>query len=261
MNQQKRAWNIGITIGVLVIVLLTIISIKELKSIAYVGKSDQIVNTITVSGTGEQVVNPDIATFSFNVTETSKSIITAQGSTTDKIGKTLAAIRTAGIADADIKTTSYSINPHYEYQGGVCTTSYPSTCIPSKSVLTGYDVSQSIEVKVRDLTKVGAIFATIGALDVQNLSSLSFTIDDITAVQEKARLSAIQDAQSKAQELAKELGVSLVRVTSFYDSNNQAVPVAYGMANESMMKVASVPEIPAGQNKITSNVSITYEIQ
>ena len=261
---QKAIWNIGAGVGILAIIFLAVVSIKEFKSIGYVGKNDQTVNTISVSGKAETFKKPDVATFSFSVTENALAIADAQTKATQKIDSALKALKDAGVADADVKTTSYNINPHYEYQQGVCTASYPTTCLPGKSVLTGYDVSQSIQVKVRDLSKAGSIFGSIGALGVQNVDSLSFSIDDIDAVKDQIRGEAIADAQKKADILAGQLGVSLVRVNSFYDSSDQMNPVPYAMESNVMSdKVASVavPSLPAGENKVTSSVTITYEIK
>ena len=262
---QKTIWNIGAGVGVLIIIFLAVLSIKEIKSIAYVGKNEQIINTITVSGKAETFKKPDIATFSFSVTETAKVIADAQDASANKVDAALKALNTAGVDEKDIKTISYNINPHYEYQEGICTASYPSTCRPGKSVLTGYDVSQSIQVKVRDLSKAGSILGSIGALDIQDVNGLTFSVDAIDAVKDQVRAQAIADAQTKARVLAQQLGVTLVRVNGFYDSNDQGSPMPYNMGGVETMsaKVASVavPSLPAGEDKITSNVTITYEIR
>lgn len=265
MNIPAKLWQVIIgAVGILT-VFLVIISIKEIKSIGYVGKDNPIYNTISVTGKGEAISIPDIATFSFSVTETAKTVAEAQTKATEKINSALKAIRDAGVADKDIKTNSYSINPHYEYQSEACTVSY---CRPGKSVLTGYDVSQSIQVKIRDLAKAGEIFTKIGSLDVQNVNGLSFSIDEIEKVKAEARSKAITDAQTKAKELAKQLGVRIVKITSFYDSSDQ--PYYYGrgegMGGDAVMlkatsSIAPAPQVPIGEDKIISNVTITYEIR
>ena len=265
MNIPAKLWQTIIgAVGILTI-FLVILSIKEIKSIGYVGKDVPNYNSISVNGKGEALSIPDVATFSFSVTETSKTVVEAQAKATDKINAALKAVKDAGVAEKDIKRTSYSINPHYDYQEGVYVNGYMR---PGKSVLTGYDVSQSIEVKVRDLTKAGAIFSTIGSLDVQNVNGLSFSIDDIDTIKAQARAKAITDAQTKAKELAKQLGVRIVKITSFYDSSDQ--PMYYrgeGMGGDAMsMKVSAVapqanPEIPRGEQKVVSTVTITYEIK
>ncbi|MCL5782224.1 MAG: SIMPL domain-containing protein [Patescibacteria group bacterium] len=280
MNIQDKVWKVGKWVGVILAIFLAVLSVKELKSIGYVGDENRVTSTISVDGTGDAVAMPDVATFSFSVQETAKTVADAQKAATDKINNALKVVRDAGIADKDINTLSYNINPHYEYQNAVC--SYELTpvssgvavsslqvaspvryCPPGKSVLTGYEVSQTIQVKVRDLSKAGSIFTSIGSLGVQNVDSLTFSVDQPETVKAEARAKAITDARSKAQILAKQLGVSLKRITSYYESSGP-YPI-YGMGVKAMAATDSVaapsPEIPAGEQKVTSNVSITYEIE
>jgi len=228
-----------------------------------------------VNGTGDAVAIPDVATFSFTVTETAKTVVAAQSAATTKSNTAIAAVKAGGVADKDIQTLSYSIDPHYDYQNGTCVYNVSSgsvssgvmipssaICPPGKSVLTGYDVSESIQVKVRDLSKAGDLFSSIGSLGVENVNGLSFSVDKPDAVQAQARSAAIADAQSKANELAKELGVHIVRITSFNESNNQPGPIMYAMDSaKSVSAPAASPQIPAGEQKVTDNVTITYEIE
>lgn len=279
MNLQKRAWQIGLVVGVLLVVYLAALSIGQLKSIAYIGSGIPASNTISVTGTGDAYAVPDVATFSFSVTETAKTVTLAQSQATDKINSALTAVRNAGVANKDIQTTSYSINPHYEYQNAVCPVATPMVatppggssvsssaityCPPGKQTLTGYDVSQTITVKVRDLDKAGDIFASIGSLQVDSINGLTFSVDNPDTVQSQARALAITDAKAKADTLASQLGVHLVRVVSFNeDSGAYPQPVMYAMNSVgSVAPKASTPEVPAGQQKVTDNVTITYEIQ
>lgn len=261
MNTQEKLWKMGILVGALLVVFLFAMSIKTFKSISTVGKSDQMTNMISVEGTGEVVAIPDIATFSFSVTETDMAVAVAQSKATEKINSALKAVREAGIEDKDIKTTSYNINPHYEYKSGVCTATY---CNPGKSVLTGYDVSQTIEIKVRKLDKAGDLLSKIGTLGVQNVNSLNFSVDDMDTVKAEARAKAINAAKAKATSIAKSLGVTLVGVTSFYETQ----PYSYYASGKGGVAMASslerdvvAPEVPTGEQKITSTVTISYEIR
>jgi uncharacterized protein YggE len=264
MNIQDRFWKVASLVGVMLFVFLLVLSIKGLQTLG--DSQSPIYNTISVTGKGEEVSKPDVATFSFSVTETAKTVAEAQTKATDRINAALKAVRDGGVEDKDIKTTSYAINPHYEYNGGDCNT---YRCAPGKSTLTGYDVSQSVEVKIRNLEKAGALFSTIGALNVENVNGLSFTIDSIDKVKADAREKAIADAQAKAKVLAKQLGVRIVKITSYYDNSDQ--PYYYGKA-EGMggdmisaravaAPMAAAPEVPTGEQKVTSNVTITYEIK
>ncbi len=260
-NIKNNAWRAGLAVGILLALFLLIVSIKEIKSIAYVGRDVAVMNTISVTGKGEKITTPDIATFQFSVTENAKTVAEAQTKATTKSNAALKALQDAKIEKKDIKTTSYNINPHYEYQNTACVNGY---CPGGKQVLTGYDVSQTIEVKIRDLDKAGEIFAVIGGLNVQNVNGLNFEIDDIEKAKAEARELAINDAKAKADKLASQLGVKIVRITSFGEDGYNP-PVYYAKAGMAMDSVrnqsAPSPEIPAGEQKVTSNVTITYEIR
>lgn len=260
MNIQDRFWKVASLVGILLAVFLAVLSIKGIQS--FNDNDVPAYNSISVNGKGEAVSIPDIATFSFGVSETAKTVAEATTKAAERINAAIKAVKDAGIEDKDIKTLSYSISPRYESEDSVCNT---YRCIPGKSILTGYEVSQTLEVKVRDLEKSGAIFSTIGALNVDNVNGLSFSIDDIEKVKAEARAKAIADAQAKAAVLAKQLGVRIVKITSFYDSSDY--PMYYGREGMGgdMMSVkalaAVAPEIPTGEQTVTSSVTITYEIK
>jgi uncharacterized protein YggE len=263
MNSQEKVWKVAKIVGIMLVVYLVVISLKELKSISLISASNvPPTHTIAVDGKGDAVAIPDIATVSFTVTENAKTVAEAQTKATEKVNATLKDLKVAGIADKDIKTTSYNINPHYDYQsGGPCVTN--GMCPPSKSVVTGYDVSQSTEVKVRKLDIIGNLFTLIGSHEVENVYGPSFAVDNVETVQAEARTKAITEAKAKADTLAKALGVRLVRVVTFSENGNTPHPIRYDMmaAGVSSSKASVAPEISTGEQKITSNVTITYEIE
>jgi uncharacterized protein len=251
----------AIALGMLALFLL-ILAVSSLKEYSFIGSGVTATNTISVDGTGDVFAVPDTATFSYSVTATAKDVTTAQ-TTVNTSGNTIMDyLKSQGIDDKDIQTTDYSVNPHYDYgQTTVCPNGY---CPPGRQTLTGYDVSETVTVKVRDTKKAGDILSGIGSKGATNLSGLSFTVDDETALQAQARTKAIDDAHTKADELAKELGVSLVRVVGFNENGGGPIYYAKSMAMDAggaTAAMAPAPEIATGQNKITSNVSVTYEIK
>jgi hypothetical protein len=218
---------------------------------------NQIVNTITVSGKGEVVVKPDIATVSFGVTAENLDVAKAQTESATKINKIIDLLKSKGVAEKDIKTTNYNIYPRYDYNQTNQTFPYGG-----KQVLAAYVVSQTVEVKILEIAKAGEILSGVGEFGVTDVSGLTFTVDDEEKVKDQARDLAIEDAKAQAKVLAKGLDVKLVKITSF--SENANYPMYYGVSSAKMMDsaVSSVaPQVPAGENKITSNVSITYEIK
>lgn len=256
---------------ILLAVFLGITSLGALLNLRYIGAGIAATNTISVSGHGQINATPDIATFTYSIVSDKSTVAAAQADATAKSNAVTAYLKAQGIADADIQTSGYSVYPQYEYQNAVCPQTAPANgavlsptyCPPGKQVLTGYEASQTTTIKVHDLTKAGDLLSGVGTNGATQVSGLTFTFDDPNAPQEQAREAAIADAKAKAGVLAKELGVSLVRVVSFNESSNGnsgPVPI-YAMAAGSTADKSSAPEISAGQNQVTDDVTITYEIR
>jgi uncharacterized protein len=250
-----------IVLGMLAVFLL-ILAISSLKQFRFIGSGVTATNTINVSGQGEVFAVPDTATFSYGVSvSNAKDVTTAQTEVNTKGNAIIAYLKSEGVDEKDIQTTDYSVNPHYEYGTAACREGY---CPPGRQTLTGFDVNQTVTVKVKDTTKAGELLSGIGSKGATNMSGLSFTIDDQTKLEAEARAKAIDDAREKAEELAGDLDVSLVRVVGFSENGYQPY-YAKTMTLDSMAygsgAPAPTPEIAVGQNKITSSVSITYEIR
>ena len=251
--KTHKVWKV---IGIIVVIIIIAHICVVMNGGYHRGDLNKTPNTITVSGTGEVVVKPDIATISFGVSAENLDVAKAQTESATKINNIIDFLKKNSVEDKDIKTTNYNIYPRYDYKA--VNSIYPS----GKQVLAAYVVSQTVEVKIRDLTKSGAILSGIGGLGATDISGLTFSVDKVKDVENQARDAAIKDARTQAQVLADELGVKLVKITSF--SENANTPIYYGM-NKVMAAPAVMdsvaPQMPAGENKITSNVSITYEIR
>ena len=122
INIPDKFWKVVMFAGLMFSLFLIAGTIRTLKSINYVGTNPNQTDSIDVSGTGYAYAIPDIATFSFTVTDTEKAVADAQAKATDEANAALKTVRDAGVADKDIQTTYYSISPHYEYQNAVCPT-------------------------------------------------------------------------------------------------------------------------------------------
>lgn len=232
---------------------------SEIKNYGFIG-TDARLDTITVFGEGEAFAVPDIAEFSFSVHAEAKTVPEAQSESAEAINAITGYLRESGIEERDIKTVSYGVNPRYEYPEIRCIT-YPCPQ-PGARELVGYEVYQSIQVKVRDTDKAGEFLSGVGERGATDVSGMAFSIDDDEALQEGARNMAIKDAREKAAKLAKELGVKLVRVVSFSESGNFPIYESYAFGKGGdVASASSMPEIPVGENKIISNVTITYQIK
>lgn len=217
-------------------------------------------DTITVQADGQATVAPDVARISFGVEHTSATVGEAQEATTKQANSAIDYVKEQGATEADIKTLSYNISPQY---------AYPSPCAPGvlcpayqSPKVTGYQVSETIQVTVRDLSSVGTLLGGLGQLGVQNLSGPAFALDDATAGYSAARADAITKAKAQAKTLADQLGVRLGKIVNFSESSGgYPYPTMYGLGGGATESKAAAPNIPTGENTYTASVSITYEIR
>lgn len=254
--------QVGSAAAAALTLLAIFLAVKTLDIFFDYGATDSpYMNTITVEGTGEATAIPDIATISYSVTEKGKTVGEAQTKATEKVNAALAFLKDAGVEEKDTKTTSYNVYPEYEYQQPCY---YDGCPVRSNPAIIGYQVSQSIEVKVRDTAKAGAVLQGLGDVGVQNISGPNFAVDDEDATRVEARAEAIKEARDKAKVLAKDLGVRLGKVVSFYE-NTGGYPMyekGYGGAMDvAMTSEAPAPNLPTGENETSVTVSITYEIK
>lgn len=228
--------------------------------------------TISFSGHGEVTAVPDIASVYFTISKDAATVKDAQAGVAVVEKKALDFLKSKNVADKDIKTADASFYPKYEYRNAVCPqpapmmgsggVSSPYYCPPGKQVLTGYTASESITVKIRKTDDAGAIMQGLGTVGVSNLNGPNFSIDNEDGLKAQARKLAIDAAKAKAEVLAKDLGVSLGKITSFNEGGNY--PVMYGAGAMMKSDAVSAPApavIPTGVNTITSDVTITYEIK
>lgn len=218
-------------------------------------------NAISVTGEGKAVSIPDIAVFSFTVSADAKVVSDTQEQVTKKMDKILASLKELGIEEKDIRTSSYNVYPKYVYAPRVCT---PEFCEPGRQVPDGYTASHSVSVKVRKTGDAGKALSVAGENGASNVSGVSFAIDDPEKIYDKARAEAITSAKRKAEALADELDVKLVRVVGYYDNTGGVVPyyAEAGMGGDMAVKTsASAPTLPPGENEVKVTVTVTYEIR
>ena len=257
IEQKTKLVKWGTVVLVLAGLFLFTKVVTEVQGWRFIGRDIPPQATISVSGKGEVVVKPDIATFSFGIEEESLVIGQAQESVAKSEKEILEFLGKNGVSKDDIKVSGYNLYPRYDYEK-------MSVYGGGKQILAGYVVSEQVEVKVRKISDAGKLIGSLGELGATNLSGLSFSVDDQDEVVKQAREEAIKDAKKNAEKLARELGVSLSRIVSFSEnSGGYPVPMYYAKAEAMNMSSDSraTPELPGGTNKITSQVSITYEIK
>ncbi len=238
-------------LGLLVVCICfgIVVIIHTLRSSNYINKDIQKVPTITISGVGDVYAKPDIGLVTLSVVTEAKTVAQAMTENTSKMNGVISFVKKQGVEEKDLKTTNFNISPRYEYNSktGVRT-------------LVGYEITQSLQAKIRDLSKIGAILEGATEFGANEVGNLQFTIDDEDALKIQAREEAIKEAKSKAESLAKQLGVKLVRIVNFSESGSVPYPYYKTMSLETIGAAGETPQIETGENKISITVSIIYEI-
>lgn len=218
---------------------------------------------ISVTGEGKVKVKPDIAQFSFSVTAKGATAEEAQSTSSAKMTALVKYLAEQGVAEADIKTENYNLYPlfTYDYSAGGIMPCDGWNCPPPEETPDGFEVSQSVTVKVRDMAKAGELLAGVGERGATGISSLNFVVDNDEASKDEARNQAIADARAEAESIANQFGMKLVRMTSFYEMEDYGVPY-YGGSEMAMDKSeAGGPPLPAGEQEVTATVNVSYEIK
>jgi len=207
---------------------------------------------LSVSGEGKASIAPDVVTVDFSIITEGAKIETIVQTNTEKMNTVLSEIKNIGIEEKDIKTKSYSLQPRYEW-------SQSGTRIPK-----GYTLTQTIEVKIRDFTKIGDALAVASSNGVNNIGDLQFTIDDMEKAKSIAREKAIAQAKEKAKLISQQTGLKLKKIVNMYEDTGAYPYQAYdstGMGasyKEAVSSIAPAPVIQTGEQEITVKITLNY---
>ncbi len=259
---QENKKSLFVSLIVLVVVLCVYFGVKtysEFRSYNSINEG----TTMSFSGHGEVNATPDIATVSFSITKEGKTVKEAQDEVAKTEASVLESLKKDGVEKKDIKTLNVSFNPKYEYKYKNMVCAYPGC--PTNPIIIGYQAFENLEVKIRKIDDAGKVIQNIGSLGVSDLNGPNFTVDKEDVLKAEARKKAIEDAESKAKILAKDLGVKLGKIISFNEGNSPMPMFDQSFGLESSKAVAgrafAPAELPKGENTISSDVTITYQIK
>jgi uncharacterized protein len=206
-----------------------------------------------VQGTGKETVAPDIAKVDLGIQETGANLKTVQDSVNKKTQTLVAGIKKLGIADKDIKTVSYYVYPQYDFT------------TPTQRI-TGYQISTSYEITIRDFTKINDLIASATSLGVNTIGNVNFDLsDDLrNKTLQSAREEAVTEAKTKATGLAQSAGISLGKIINVSESTpsntvQYALPVSGG--GTGMEKSIAPPSVQAGTTELDVTISLSYEVR
>lgn len=211
----------------------------------------------SVVGSGTVYAKADIANIQVGLKSgVKKTAAEATTESTKKMNSIIEALKKLDIDEKDIKTSDYNLSPSYNWTN------------EKGQELIGYEVSQNLILKIRDLNKIVEVIARTTEQGANQIGNVGFTIDDEFELRNQARELAIMKAQEKAELIAKQSGMKLGRIKGVYESADSAQRPVYSnvkMMDSSVLgmggETLSEPTIQSGQNEVRVEVTLTYEIK
>lgn len=207
--------------------------------------------TLTVSAEGKVERAPDVADLSAGVVTQAKTASEAMRLNANKMTAVIAALKRAGIADRDIQTSGLNLNPQYMYREN------------QPPLLTGYQVSNNVAVRVRDLDNMGRTIDALVGQGANQINGPSFRLDKPEPALDEARVQALGKARQRAELYAKAAGLRVKRIMQI--SEGTAVtppPYPVPVMRQAMAeaKDASTPVAP-GEVEATVTVNVVFELE
>ncbi|RLQ88283.1 SIMPL domain-containing protein [Notoacmeibacter ruber] len=214
------------------------------------------VPSISVSAEGSASAVPDMAITRFTVLREADDTVEAMDAANKAMADVIAAMKEFGIAARDLQTAGFNVRPIYDNR-------------PRKPVdngedegprITGYTVSNTLTVRIRDLAKTGEILSKAIELGVNADGNLSLTSADPDQYLEEARRDAVEQAMDKARTLAEAAKVSLGDILSIEEGGYSRPPMPMGRMEMKMADTSAPVPVEAGENEYTVTVSMKIAI-
>jgi len=204
---------------------------------------------LDVSAEGEVNLPPDIVTIGAGVVTQAPGAAAAMAENAKRMSATIAALRKAGVADRDIRTSTLSLSPQYRYDKDV------------PPVITGYQASNQVNVRFRDVARAGAVLDALVAVGANQIDGPAFEVEHPDAALDEARTQAIARARARADLYARAAGLRVKRILSISESGGgYQPPRPMAMMAMARMDKAETP-IAAGEQKLAVNVAVSFELE
>lgn len=209
--------------------------------------------TMSLQGTATVKAEPDIADVSTGVITSGKSAAEALKSNNAAMADLLAIAKSAGIVDRDVQTSNFSVQPQYTYSDQ---RDASGNRLPPQIV--GYQVSNTLEIRVRDLTRLGKVLDQMVSAGSNNIGGISFDVADSSTLVNTARRDAMADALAKARLYADAAGVCLDRIVSISEAGGMLPQLKMTRQYDTAMAAESVP-VATGEVSYSMNVAVEWE--
>jgi len=203
---------------------------------------------LQVSAHAEAHRVPDVATISAGVVTQAADANASMRANAQQMDKVMAAVRAAGIAERDIQTSGINVNPQYRYAEN------------QPPAITGYQASNTVNLKVRDIGKLGRVLDALVASGANQVNGPSFEIDQPDAAYDEARRAALDKAQARAAMYAKTLGLRVRRIVSIGEGGSPRPPVPMPMMAMAKTMDRVETQVAPGENTLGADLDVVFEL-
>lgn len=204
---------------------------------------------LDVVATGEVTRVPDIARISAGVVTQAPTAVAALSANSAQMTRVIAALRRAEVAERDIQTNAVSLNPNYRYAEN------------QPPVLTGYQASNQVTIRFRDIASGGIILDTLVREGANQINGPSLEIDKPALALDEARVLAVRTARARAEVYARAAGLRVVRILSISESGGDYRPPPPPMAEMRMMSADAATKIVPGEQAVAVSASVSFELR
>lgn len=207
---------------------------------------------IAVSGVGEVTAAPDIAHVAVGAYAAAKTAKQALDQASAAVGAMIDALKSAGVAEKDIRTVGLSLSPRWEHRRRADGS--------GENVQAGFEARNRLMITARDLGGLGEMLDALARAGANEINGISFDIDDRAALEDQAREQAVDDARRKAELLAKRAGASLGAIMQVAEGGHVPFPQPVMRAEMAMAASDAVP-VAAGTQTIRVDVSTVWALE
>lgn len=204
---------------------------------------------LTVAAEGRVTRAPDIAEVSGGVVTSAPTAAAAMAENAQRMNAVVAAVKKAGIADRDIQTTGLNLQPQYRYADN------------QPPVLTGYQVTNTVSLRLRKLGEAGRLLDTLVGVGANQISGPNFSVDAADAALDEARVAAVAMARTRAQLYAQAAGLRIKRIVSISEGGTIEPGPRPMMMMARADKMAAAPPVAPGEVALGVNVTMVFELE
>lgn len=202
---------------------------------------------LSISASAEASRAPDIATLSTGVVTQAADANGALRANSEEMTRLVSAIKAAGIADRDVQTSGINLSPQYRYAEN------------QPPVITGYQANNTVNLRVRDIRRLGAVLDALVASGANQINGPTFEIEDAEGVQDEARAAALKKAQQRAETYAASLGMRVRRIVSISEGGGFQPPRPM-MAMRAVAQDSAAPPVSPGETTLGANLDVVFEL-